>query len=83
MSPALGPCRRMAVLIVVVVVGGGGGGGSGVVVAAGGQIHLRTILWVYCTVLDMPESKEMAEQVDWREKQPSQAGCVSEEDRKC
>ena len=76
MSPALGPCRRMAVLIVVVV-------GGGVVVAAGGQIHLRTILWVYCTVLDMPESKEMAEQVDWREKQPSQAGCVSEEDRKC
>ena len=25
-------------------------------------------------VLDIPESKEMTEQIDWREKQPSQAG---------
>ena len=30
-----------------------------------------------CTVLDMPESKEMTEQKDWRAKQPSQAGYVS------
>ena len=36
-----------------------------------------------CTVLDMLESTEMTEQIDWREKkQPSQAGCVSE-DLKC
>ena len=41
------------------------------------DIHLRG-----CTVLDMPESKEMTEQIDWLANQPSQAGCVSE-DLKC
>ena len=32
-----------------------------------------------CTVLDMPESKEMTEQVDWRAKQPSQVAYFLEE----
>ena len=31
-----------------------------------------------CTVLDMPESKEMTEQIDWQATQPSQAVYVSE-----
>ena len=34
------------------------------------------------TVLDMPESKEMTEQIDRQAKQPLQAACVSE-DLKC
>ena len=37
---------------------------------------------VMCTVLDIPESKEMTEQIDWPAKQPSQAACVPE-DLKC
>ena len=45
------------------------------------DIHLRKTQWVY-TVLDVPESKEITEQIDWRAKQPSQAACVSE-DLKC
>ena len=39
-------------------------------------------VFILCTVLDMPESKEATEQIDWREKQPLQAACVSE-DPKC
>ena len=34
------------------------------------------------SVLDMPESKKMTEQIDWRAQQPPQAGYVSE-DLKC
>ena len=32
-----------------------------------------------CTALNMPEPWEMADQIDWREKQPLQAVCVSED----
>ena len=32
-----------------------------------------------CAVLDMSESKEMTEQIDWQAKQPSQVACVSED----
>ena len=35
-----------------------------------------------CTALDMPEWREMTEQIDWRAKQPSQMACFSE-DLKC
>ena len=47
------------------------------------SIHLRreTLVQV-STALDMPEWREMTEQTDWREKQPSQVACVSE-DLKC
>ena len=31
------------------------------------------------TVLDMLESRKMTEQTDWREKQPSQVACISED----
>ena len=31
-----------------------------------------------CTVLDMPESREMAQQIDLREKQLSQVACISD-----
>ena len=34
------------------------------------------------TALDIPESTEMTEQIDWRAKQISQVTCVSE-DLKC
>ena len=44
------------------------------------DIHLEKSFG--CTVLNMPESKGMTEQIDWRAKQSSQAGCVSE-DLKC
>jgi len=32
-----------------------------------------------CTALDIPEWREMTEQTDWREKQPSQVACFSED----
>ena len=35
-----------------------------------------------CTSLDMPEWREMTEQIDWRVKQPSRVACFSE-DAKC
>ena len=38
----------------------------------------RTVHSCRCAVLDMSESREMTEQTDWREKQPSQMACVSE-----
>ena len=34
-----------------------------------------------CTALDMPEWREMTEQVDWRENQPSQMACILEDPR--
>ena len=43
------------------------------------SVHLALELCHVCTVLDMPESNEMTEQIDWREKQPSQASCVAED----
>ena len=42
------------------------------------DIHLRKNP-VGVAVLDMPESKEMTQQIDWRAKQPLQAACVSKE----
>ena len=32
-----------------------------------------------CTALDMPEWRETTEQIDWREKQPTQVACFSED----
>ena len=37
------------------------------------------LLLVLIQATPLPESKEMTEQIDWRKKQPSQAGCVSED----
>ena len=32
-----------------------------------------------CTALDMPEPRDMTEQMDWREKEPPQMACVSDD----
>ena len=44
------------------------------------DIHFRKLCG--CAALDMPEWREMTEQIDWQAKQPSQAACFSE-DLKC
>ena len=40
------------------------------------EIHLRTLCG--CTTLSMPVWREMTEQTQWREKQPSQVACCKE-----
>ena len=42
-------------------------------------VGIYCTIWCGCNALDMPKSREMTKQIDWRAKQPSQVVCISED----